>query len=413
MLLGLIKKDLKLFLYDRIELLILIAMPLLLITILGFSLGNFQFNKNLDLTIAYIEEETLEDALVEYEYLLMKKGLEEQDIQTIMEAASSFTIPEMIQNVLEKHFEGVTFEKVDLVEDKEAYNGVVLIEEGYRQETWNSILFHEGDIPVLSISINEQNAFELEVVKGIFEGIMEEINLAFSERTDAVNEAANSRFVNEGEHLKEEIVLSERLISSFDYYSVGMAVMFVLYGSAFISNYTLAEKRSHILSRLMITNVPMYLYISTKWLSSSIISFLQLSLVFIFCYLAYDVVWDNIWFFLLVTACLCLMIGGITSVLSMASFVANSYQLTNLFNSFFVAILAIFGGSFGSLYSFSPVIAELGRFTPNGAAMNGYFLAMTGGDFTDFYHLVFLTSVFCFGCIVLTYFIFKNRGDAK
>ncbi|KGA97486.1 hypothetical protein AJ85_01960 [Alkalihalobacillus alcalophilus ATCC 27647 = CGMCC 1.3604] len=412
---ALIKKDLKLILHDRMELLVLLLMPVVLIGILGTAIGNIGGSEDRAmLHLAVVEEEDLQESLNQYKAILESRGLEAEQIKSILDEARAFSIPEILREEMftEEEFM-VQFNEETSVEkaiDSEQYAGIFIVERGYRIAFWDYLFFQSGELLPLSITVNE-NRIYLSIIEQMMNHFFQQIH--FELELTFLNEHVDSSLLNDPKNFKEEIVVTNRLISGFDYYAVGMVTMFVLFGTSFVASYAMTEKFSHIFMRLKVANLPFIYYMLTKWLSSFIIAFLQISIIFIFSYFVYQVSWDNIGLFLIVSSCLSLMVGGITTVLTAINFLTNSYRAVSAFSYVGVALLSFIGGSFGYVHSYSPVLANIAGFTPNGVAMEGYFVAMVGGTLKDISSIFPTVILFSFFCFVVSLLIFTRRGDVQ
>ncbi|WP_413375284.1 ABC transporter permease [Alkalihalobacillus sp. 1P02AB] len=412
---ALIKKDLKLILHDRMELLVLLLMPVVLIGILGVAIGNIGGSEDRAmLHLAIVEEEDLQESLSEYKEILESRGLESNQIRSILEEARAFSIPEILREDVFTEEEFMVQLTEELSEEEAInsglYDGIFIVERGYRLAFWDYIFFRSGELLPLAIKVNE-NPFYMSIIEQMMNHFFLQIH--FEVELASLKDHFDLSLLNEHKNFKEEIVVANRLISGFDYYAVGMVTMFVLFGTSFIASYAMTEKFSHIFMRLKVANLPFIYYMLTKWLSSFIIAFLQISIIFTFCYFVYQVSWDNIGLFLIVTSCLSLMVGGMTTVLTAINFLTNSYRAVSAFSYFGVALLAFIGGSFGYIHSYSPILANLAGVTPNGVAMEGYFVAMVGGTLNDISSIFPTVIFFSFFCFVVSLFIFSRRGDVQ
>ena len=122
----------------------------------------------------------------------------------------------------------------------------------------------------------------------------------------------------------------------------------------------------------------------------------------------HEVTWDHIGLMLVVTCCLSVMIGGLSTVLASLSYISNSYLNIQAFSFLSVAILSFIGVSFG--YAQTPIT----KFTPNGVAMEGYFIAMVGnGVIHELTHIFPMVLTFVFVCLAVSSLLLTRKGDIQ
>src|SRR5699024_5193316 len=82
-----------------------------------------------------------------------------------------------------------------------------------------------------------------------------------------------------------------------------------------------------------------------------------------------------------------LTIGSITALLTSLSLYANNVTTVSLFGSL-VTVFAFLGGSFTPVDQFSDSLAQLGNWTPNGAAMTMFIQLVQGFNVTEMVNLL-------------------------
>ena len=144
-------------------------------------------------------------------------------------------------------------------------------------------------------------------------------------------------------------IATEDPVNSFQYYTIGMGVFFAFSTGTIIAARSYREKEQHVFARIMLTNTSPNTYLLSKLLSGTILTFLQLGIIFIFSTLIFgtfggkDVMfWINM---MIITFIYSLLIGSITSLLTSLSLRSNSASNVGFFSSF-TAALAFLGGSF-------------------------------------------------------------------
>src|SRR5690625_3964459 len=122
----------------------------------------------------------------------------------------------------------------------------------------------------------------------------------------------------------------KQAINSQQYYTVGMAVMNILYIATAISSFAFAEKQSQVFNRVILSNVSRWTYFMGVFISSSLFGFIQLLIIYSFSWLVFGVKWP-IPDFLTVTLCISMAVGGLATLLTSISYRMNSEQMTNFF----------------------------------------------------------------------------------
>src|SRR5699024_4912341 len=108
------------------------------------------------------------------------------------------------------------------------------------------------------------------------------------------------------------------------YYTIGMAVMNVLYIATAISSFTFMEKENHIFNRFIWANVSGREYFTGVFVSGVIFAIIQLLLIFGFAWWIFGVSWSNIVAFLGITTALALAVGGFSVFLTSITYRINS-----------------------------------------------------------------------------------------
>ena len=79
--------------------------------------------------------------------------------------------------------------------------------------------------------------------------------------------------------------------------------MFVLYTAGYMSQVALKEKKSGVLERTLLAQVPMWKFLMSKWLSASVVVIIQVLLLYGYAAIAFQIYWPDLFSFLLVTIC--------------------------------------------------------------------------------------------------------------
>ncbi len=422
---SLIQKDIFHFIRMKRELLILLLMPAVLIAILGFSLGSFLDSEAppLQMELAVIQEGDPKEDWERFKQEIARSPLpkEAQDM-ILIQAENSLPTDLLVNQILQREElkESITIHKMsgkekEAVQKDDRYTAFLIIPKEYDYALLRSLYLGEEEGVSLKLELNEEDSLKEAWLKGILEFYQEQINFSRLLSSMAAEKGADlsfdssleQKFALEGEAVS---LKGREPLSSFAYYAIGMSVMFVLYTAGYMSQVALKEKKSGVLERTLLAQVPMWKFLMSKWLSTSIVVIIQVLLLYGYTAIAFQIYWPDLFSFLLVTMLLGLVVGGIAVLLIVLSYRFNSSSLETIYSSGIVTILALFGGSFVRVDQFLGNLAVIGSWTPNGAALNAYMKVMQGYSLSElsFSLLVLLTYVVVL--LLLTFFVHERRG---
>ncbi|MFC4411725.1 ABC transporter permease [Chungangia koreensis] len=406
---SLIWKEFKLFIRNPQELLVLLLMPLILITILGFALNSFF---------------TEEASPVTGKVALVQNGDEEKEFERFMQSLSDSPIPEPairqiegqvkgilpIQMLRERIFgneelskvialEEITPAQISDAKDDGEYSAIIEVPEGFTENLLHSLFIEEREVPGLIVYENEEKDYSSAFVSDVVEQFKEQYSLMAS--------LGREGLVVEEEPLGGmgvagaiETVTKQEPIGAFSYYAVGMSVMFVLFLAGNISTNSYMEKQQHVYDRIRLANVPSTFYLLGVFLSGFALAVIQLCILYGGAAFMYDVHWTNIGEFLVITLSLSSVVASIGVLLTVINQRIGSDSASKLYGNAGVAILAFLGGSFTQVGNISETIQVIGNLTPNGAAMTAYLNVLQGAVLPDI--LVYVWTLLIETIVILT-----------
>ncbi|MGD6834385.1 ABC transporter permease [Sutcliffiella halmapala] len=420
MLLAFIKKDLLHLLRDKKEVLILVAMPFILITILGFALGGVTNQETkLDIAVAVVDQgDVAEDLQLLGEWMTGQNIPEAAQMQ-IKEAAKQSSLPEiLVDKVMKEELTellSVTKEKsLSETLEKEKYAAVLSFPKNYRYEMWKRQFFdaEEEANREFELFLNEERGLEANVISDLIENFTSQMRLFTALNKDAqMSGQIPPDFATFAEEIQGEKVTldGKEPIGSFDYFAVGMSVMFALYVVSFVAGYAYHEKRTFVYDRILLANAPPWLYGASKWISAVLVVFFQLCVLFGLSALLYKVYWPNVAHFLLITLLFSCVIGSFAVLITALNYRFETERISTMFSGFLVSILAFLGGSFIPWHDVSEVMWKIGSYTPNGAALQGYLQAMQGATLGDLMNPLLTLGVTAVLLLVLAVSLFPKR----
>ncbi len=168
-------------------------------------------------------------------------------------------------------------------------------------------------------------------------------------------------------------------ITAKQYYTASMSAMFVLFGGMMGAKSIIEEKNQKTMSRLFSTKATRADIVVGKTLATYLISFLQLAVLVAFTSLVYRTGWGDLRGVLLVTASLALAATGFSMFIAA---VARTERMADILENFGVQIMAFLGGCQLPFYLFPPVLEAISKLTVTRWGLDGYLVLMQGQVWT-------------------------------
>lgn len=413
-----IKKEILLFKRSPQELLLLIVMPLGLITILGIALGAFFDSDRSPITgeVALIVHSDEEEEYKIFQDKLAEIGLP-KEVQSQIEIQAKELLPvtmlkdrifenEELKSVLTLH--ELPASQLEEAKGTEKYSAIIEIPEGFSSDMLLSLFRDEYEVPTVRLYLNEGREMSAAIVEDVINSFQQQYSLWSSLGKKGLFVDGETLELTEVAGSVETLTKNEP-ISAFSYYTIGMSVMYVLFLAGTISSRRYLEKKDNVFDRIVLANVPLGTYGISIFVSTIILTALQLGILYGGAALFYGVHWPDIYVFLSITGALCVAIGSISVLLVAIDSRLNSESATKLFSSAFVAIFAFVGGSFTQVGNMSEVIGMVGNLTPNGAAMSAYLEVLQGAKIADISDHLFVLLVLSIVLLVAAWFIYPRK----
>jgi len=402
----------RVFVRDRLQLLLLIGLPILLIIILSISLSGFISGDTIEIeaNVALIEHSNEDKQIEQFIDELKQSDLPQEVIESMVATVKNFAPIHMMKDDVFAELNNMfQITEIDPSEKeaalKEDYAVIIEVPENFTYDLLRNVMLDEGDIG--TITLYEKHEIGSAAVKSVVQSFEEQLSMnALLAKNDI-----DSNIINVNTEFGEQTGIGQKqAINSQQYYTVGMAVMNVLYIATAISSFAFAEKQSQVFNRVILSNVSRWTYFIGIFISSTLFSFIQLLIIYSFSWLVFGVTW-SIFQFIIVTLCFAMAVGGLASLLTAISYKINTEQVTNFFGTILIAFFALVGGSFFPIGDLSNVIQMIGDFTPNGAAMSAYLGLLRGDQLLDVArHLTYLIA-FTLIVLVIAVFSFPKRGQ--
>ncbi|ANU15220.1 ABC transporter permease [Planococcus halocryophilus] len=374
-------KDIMLLLRDRSQLLILLAMPFLLIAILGFSLrGIFSGDlEALEMDVALVALDDEAQAVEQIQNEIESMDLQQAENMALKQAAESAKPQTLFISLLESESLNklITLEKMDQAQaneslEEKAIDAVIIIPAGFSEAALRNMLFGASGTGELEVVVADLSSTKAEILNTIVNEFVQTVNFEASFTRLAGGDIPLAEVLGE-----EETITTRPPISSFQYYTIGMAVMFVLFTGSTLASQANLEQTQMVFDRIRLSNRPPLLYLGSKALAAAAIVFVQLTLLFGLSALLFQTFPVNSWSFwsgmAIISTTLAIAVGCLAALMVALTLKLESDAVPAIFSGGIISLLGIVGGSFMPIESMPEILQAIGNWTPNGAALTAYF----------------------------------------
>ncbi len=396
-------------------------MPFILIAILGFALRGVMEGETeaLDMQVAIVQEDHEQQGISQFTNELEERNFPEEaaaEMQITAEAISPYS---MLKDTLSSKEISSMVETVDMdataaeqALEKQEVDAILTIPENFTYDSLQRLLLDEGEGSELQMTFDEHASLQASVFHDIVDGFVRTFNF----------ETAISMSLGDGAYQMNgevqglggiETVSKSDPISSIQYYTIGMAVMFVLFVAGTISGKAFVEKQQHVFNRILLSGKHPFIYLGGKVVSAAFISFAQFVILFSLSTLIFRTFsGETLEFWLgmaLISIVLSLCVGGLAAMLTALSLRFNSVAISSVFSTGIVSIFAFAGGSFFPTSGLPEIIETIGNWTPNGAALSAYIQWLQGFGIDVLITPLSRIAGMAILLLVLSVFIFPKR----
>lgn len=381
-----LRKDVRLQLRDFQELALLLLMPIILIGILGLALGQFLTGGpvQLSITAALVVQDDPAAGRAEFMSRLAQSDMPVPQRLALTAASVAVQPVEMLRSMLlsPELGEFMTVEELPAAEAAELLaadrvQAVITLPMGYTAGALSGMLLAE-DGAVISIDLSDASPLRAGIVSDVVGSFAHEVSFQSALSQVLPGPPPPAQQVSGG---IAEVAVGGRL-SSVAFYTFGMAVMFALFVAGSVSSRAFLERSDLTFDRILLSGARPLEFLLSKTLAGAVVTFLQLAFLFVAATLLLGAFRGQPLPFWLaaagIGAALALAIGALGALVTALNFRANNRALSNVFNSVIVMAFAVLGGSFFPIDNPDSLIARIGGFTPNGAALNGFMDAAKG-----------------------------------
>lgn len=385
-------KDLLITLKDRKAMALIIAMPLVLIFVLGAALSsNFSSGEGIKkFDVAVVDQDGGQFA-EEFKSFLKEDGIEkflvmkEMNFEEAEKKVKSGDIPSMI-----------------------------VIPKDYSKSV------QEGKESKLQIYQDPGSEFKNNIVESIvksYTGVLSSITASSkSADTELKDYKLDGRMVlpevmktiasgSETQIKESSLESSNKIVTSMQYYSAAMLVMYVLFVAMIGTTSVIQEREQKTLERLMGTTVSKTSIVSGKLLGLFMLGIVDVSVLIIFTQYIFKADWGNSLLGIIV-----LSAAMIFAACGLAMFVATVFKTAKGVDSVAPAgimILSFLGGSMFPIYAMPEALQTVSKVTLNNWALRGYLNLMLNKGFESIVTpALVLTAI---GAVLLTAGISRLR----
>ncbi|MFF2753295.1 ABC transporter permease [Psychrobacillus sp. NPDC058041] len=400
------KKQFLLFLRSPQELLILLLMPFVLISILGFALGSIMDGDDgppLKLKVGIVEHTSEQQELRDIE----KQFGEIPNINTLLPL---HILKEQLFNSEEvKSFvtlDVISPEKLEEAKKDDDYAAIIEVPENFSLNTIKAIFLENQKKPELILYSNETKSLSASVVQSLIDSFQQQYSrMVLLGKNKFLVEPVNVDIISD-----IQTIDNHKPVGASAYYTIGMSVMFVLFAAVKASAVAFGEKQLYLFDRILLANVSRWTYLLSVFASTVVLVIAQLLILFGGAYLVYGVKFPTFSVFLLITLMLGLVIGAIAALLTSINYRVGSLNASRLFQSMFASMLAFLGGSFFQVSGFSDFFNIAGNLTPNGAAMSAYLKLMQGDSLKEISSHLYVLAILAIVLLSVSISLFPKKG---
>lgn len=414
-------KDVKNILSDKKILTVILLMPFILMTILGFSLKSAFTNTGSGIThmdIVVVKEYDHDAELTMYQDLL--EQMEIGDIGTIPDPEQIF-FTDFLGNAQIKSmmsYRIVTREEAEFLLSEDEIPAAIILPDKFIFNTMMNITFSRNlvTIELLKNSNSPNSSSIVEQLLGQFTNTLNRMitrrmtlqpylleeeqreNLPLKDLILPEQDAEVSLAVKE--------VTGKESWNSFQYYAVAMMAMFTLYAAGFGGRALMDEKKNFTLQRLKVAGKKLQLSVVSNFIRVCLIVIIQSIIMIAYSSIVLGVDYGNLSLMVLPLLMNAISIGSLGMLVSVITLVSSSYAFANVFEYGIVNLMALAGGSFIPIQILPKAMQNLHLYSTSGNALDLFLNAIAGNPLsasrTNLIHLLVMNALFVAGaCIIL------------
>ncbi len=417
--LSFFKKDFLVYWRDRKEISISLITPLVLIAVLGFALPSWIENpsKSIKVKAAVVQLDDEESGLRQFRDSLAARSLQDERMQAIDGQRGNMPISLFLQLFEEEQVKEIV--RMERMEADEAHrqlrdkqvDAVVTIPEGYTFSALNKMLLGKGEGAELRIAA-EDWTMPVDVLNSIVDGFVRTMNFQSAIQSQLGAEAVAAADTV-GEIGGRETIPGVETVTSFQYFTLAIGILFALFVSVTTATKAATEKRERTFQRILLTGAHPFRYLSGKLSSTLCLSLILIAFVVISAHFIFGVFpGRSFGFWAGMTAvlfALMLCVGAMAALFTSLVFRLNDSEANGI-SFLFILIAGSIGGSFVPVFALPDWLRLAGEWTPNGLALSALLQWLQTETAADLTVPLIRLAVFAAVTIGLAIWCFPRRG---
>ncbi|OEH93575.1 ABC transporter permease [Bacillus solimangrovi] len=371
---------------DRKGFLLMLIMPLMITSILGFALGGVMNNE------VKLPHTTVGVFVPDYDQLstgLVEGLLKNPDVEEFIEVIDYSST-----------------EEVELaIEDNIVEVGLIV------PDKWSNGLI-EQNIQDVKLLTSSNSDIQLMIVDSIVRSYVQRAQIISTTSHLVLSDIGQSVPVMTGEQNMDHVisdfvtmlrvraetepydvrssVIGERAVTSMQYYAAGMGMMFLLFNVIVGGKVLLNERTNQTLERLNSTSTSRVEIIFGKFLGTFFYCLCQMIVFISMTYVLLKVDWgSNVLQVFVIGLVYCFAISGLSIII--ASLLQDDKAI-DLSGSLIVQIFALLGGSMVPIYLFPDILHKLSMIAPNKWALSSFLDIMLGVNWSDLMNTIIVLA---------------------
>lgn len=410
----LIIKDLKRFLRDRSALIVLIAMPIVITTILGFSLQSMFSLGTADavpqVKFAIVDQDkadyTLTDMIKDLSANPMGAGMLNsgaiKDIAPIYDSLNprklffeTFLGNPEIQKIAS--YQIMTESQAQQAFKEDDIAGIVTLKSDFSRNMTLNLLTPFRNPVAIELVPNSGKVMSSAILESLMKGFIDTVNQNVTEKNVNIEQSirydlnlkatglmqASGDGIKSSSDIKDTQIEGFKPIGSKSYYAIAMMAMFLLFTAAMGGSMVLEEKDLFTYDRHMMAGVKPFDILIGKACVIALLTWMQSVILMGYSNVVFGVTWGNMGTTALILAAVIVAISGLGILLATIGSVTKSYKVAKVFENGFIQVLALFGGSYLPIEQMPSFIKTLSHFVLNGLVLKAYLYNMMGYSFKD------------------------------
>lgn len=427
-------KDMKLMLRDKKGLLFLVLMPTILSIILGFSL-NFMFSQESDiskLVVAIVDHDT-DDNTTErlmtlanrFGYTIDPDALPDFNVKDIL--YNDFLGNEELKKIL--GYTIVDQDKAEALLKNMSINGILIIPKNFSYNLAASLISPMTFQTELVLITHPERTFTGGILETIIKSFTDSLSGAVIASSllyeTAIDQGLFNQMIRDLPQLTEEAISQassninvtfshidgNKRVSSFQYYSAAIGVMYLLFTAGYGGKMLLEEKELMTYHRTLIAPVSRWSIVAAKFFTLVTFGMIQLNVLMLVSGIFFKAYWGSFIDAQIIALTVSFASAGLGSLLMAISSRSGNFKSGIIFQSVILWIMALLGGSFISIYQMPPLMQSMADYTINGLALKAFLNIMEGGGLQEVSSNLIILTVSGIILTLIGIVILRSEGE--